>query len=270
MQGELITAAICHQIDWDFLRLRLKKQIEKAPLFFTFENLSRINSKDILMILEDYKDKTRIRADERAKMLNELGKLREMGVDYFSDLMEKTTVEGTSEGNVIEILKKLKTFGEDPEGRKIQVLIHSLMRTKLWQFKEEEIFQPAIDYHTMRLYIRRGNIWPRNKLGEEYIRKNATRRSTTTSALRAHVAEAMKDIAFYSGSSIVDVNRAEWWVGRSICTRTNLKCELKNMESASWLKDKYSACPYIDICVTANQEHALLDVMEPREKSNYY
>ena len=185
------------------------------------------------------------------------------------EILKKLSSRLEGKNGFLDFLKNIPVFSDDPEMKKAQVLIHSLVRSKYWHFEDEENIRPAIDYHIMRLYIRRGNIWPKTLEGENYLKKNIRRYAKTTSALRTIVASAMKIISGYHGLSIVDVNSAEWWIGRSVCKRNSPDCYLK-LEESKWLRDSFNECPYRRTCMAWTTDQSLFTATEPREDSKFY
>jgi uncharacterized protein (DUF362 family) len=268
-QCELITAAICHQINWDFLRQRIKEETIKDPHRWEINRIRAIKSGEIEEMLTGYPRTERIRARERAKMLRELSVLF-TSTDYsFLDVLDEVGPNLVGSHGLLSLLCRSRVFSEDPEMKKAYVLVHSLYRSKLWRCNDELNIRPAIDYHIMRLYIRRGNVCARTKEGEKYLKESVRRRPSTTSALRALVAEAMWAVAGFSGKSIVDVNGAEWWIGRTVCVRQAPDCNLMSEESA-WLRGRFSACPSKDVCSAIGMDQSLLNAQEPRERSTFY
>ncbi|MCR4290029.1 MAG: DUF362 domain-containing protein [Candidatus Scalindua sp.] len=268
-QCEMVTAAICHQINWDFLRNKIKEEALKDPECWDFNRLKHFSKKNVEELLSGYPKEERIRAIERAKMLRELPKLAQNFQFSFFDILKQTGFHLGGVNGLLSKLQQVSVFSEDPEMKKAQVLVHSLYRAKLWKCKDEQNIRPAIDYHIMRLYIRRGNVWPQTIEGESYLRENIRRRPSTTSAIRTLIADAMKAITFYKDYSIVDVNGAEWWIGRAVCHRESPDCFLKNREN-TWLLEKFSECPYKRNCYAWTRDQALLKTQEPREESKFY
>jgi uncharacterized protein (DUF362 family) len=269
IQCEFISAAICHQMNWDFIRKRIKDLAYKDARFLTFKYLNKISKRNIEVLFQGYHKPERIKPEERAKMLRDLSNYM---LNYDNSLVGllnqlSPTIEG-DEG-LMSFLRKTPIFSDDPEMKKAQVFIHSILRERLWEFMDDNKVQPAIDYHIMRLYIRRGNIWPRTKNGELYLKQNIRRYSKTTVALRTLVADALKTIAGYHNLKIVDVNSAEWWLGRSVCKRQSPDCDLLNSES-EWLKRHFTKCPYKNDCAAWTTDNTLLNVTEPREVSKFY
>lgn len=267
VQCELLTSAICHQMNWDFLRARIKEAAVKDIHHWDFDRIRHTVKKDIEELLSGYTKPERIRSEERARLVRELCHISTDDEQTFYEILERTENRILGPGGLISVLSRSKVFTEDPQAKKAQVLIHSLLREKLWMAIDEENIRPAVDYHVMRLYIRRGNVFPRTKAGEQYLRDNIRRRTPTTSTLRSQVADAIRIVAISAKCSIVDVNSAEWWIGRTVCTRKAPDCNLVKNES-SWLRSRFSECPYKGSCLSNGSAGEPFN--EPLDTSRYY
>jgi hypothetical protein len=102
-----------------------------------------------------------------------------------------------------------------------------------------------------------------------YLKQNIRRYAKTTVALRTIVADALKTIAGFHNLKIVDVNSAEWWLGRSVCKKDTPDCDLLTSDS-EWLKKHFTQCPYKSDCAAWITDKTLLTVTEPREESKFY
>lgn len=265
LAGEVITAAICHQMNWGFLRKQVKKNITKKTWWMP-KNIGVVKKEDIEELLADYEKKDRIRATERAAMLRSLATIFEKHKTY----TEVFDLTGNKDGNLtilFNTLNECSVFVEDPQQKKLQVLCHNLAWSNVVP-GIDDFCQPAVDYHIMRLYLRRGEVVPTGGVGERYMCCSGQKRYKTVSAFRGIVAEAMKDVAKYSKMPIHVVNTIEWWIGRSICLKGEPDCLLEN-EKSTWLRSKYQRCPFYDNCL-AIREDWLLSVSEPEQAGKFY
>ena len=71
---EMVSAAICHKINWDFLRKAVYDKTTSDTQWLTPKNLSNISENTVLMLLLNYKNTERIQAHERSTILRNLGK----------------------------------------------------------------------------------------------------------------------------------------------------------------------------------------------------
>lgn len=269
VQCELVTASICHQINWDFLRERIRLGTLRDPGAWSMDKLRKIRASDVENLLSDYSQPSRIHADERARMLRSIGDtFANRGPLFLDSVLCKCDTISEPNG-LMAVLLETSVFSEDPEHKKAQVLIHTLLRSGLWNCSDPKTVAPAIDYHILRLYMRLGVLWPRTKAGQQYIASSLTRRAVTTNALRYLAAQGMTLISDLSKIPIVDVNAVEWWIGRSVCTKDIPDCNLSAPPSA-WLRDSFDVCPYYDVCYARTVDPRLLRTTEPKERSRYY
>jgi uncharacterized protein (DUF362 family) len=255
---EVVTAAICHQMNWEFLRESIYDLTLKNHSVWEPANLGSISEKDIQRLLDGYSKSERIRPGERASMINNLSNIFCNDIKSYKDIF---LVKDKLRTDFTEILKKSEVFSADPSEKKLQVLIHTLSHFDVIQ-GIGEFARPAIDYHIMRLYIRRGDISSINITGQKYITETKQRRVKTVLALRKRVNEALEYVANLSGLSIPQVNTIEWWIGRSVCKKLNPDCELVSPES-NWLKPFFNKCPFSTTCYGYNCNNMLLNVHEP-------
>lgn len=269
IQCELICSAICHKINWDYLRRKIKEKAISDPEYWSFCRIKTLEKNDIDQLLCDYDKKDRIKAYERAKILRELATLGTHGEFYFYDILVKLADKANNPDIILDVLRRTDIFSEDPEGKKAQVFLQSLIKSNLWYIKDpSNSIRPAIDYHIMRLYIRRGLVFYLNTQGKNYLSNNVKRKQSTTSALRTIVANAMHSVATYSNYSMVEVNGADWWIGRSVC-RKKPDCDLIENESL-WLREHFDKCPYKKTCYAQLYDKSFLKVQEPIEASKFY
>lgn len=255
---EVVTAAICHQMNWEFLREKIYDFTLNNPSVWEPKNLTRVSEKDIQRLLEGYSKSERIRASERASMINNLSMIFDDDVKTYKDIFYAGDSLRYDFG---KILKKSSVFSADPSEKKLQVLVHTISHFGL--VPGIDVFaSPAIDYHIMRLYIRRGDISSANIIGQKYLTEKKQRRVKTVLALRKKVHEALEYVARLSGLSIPQVNTIEWWIGRSVCKKIEPDCQLLSPDS-SWLRPYFSKCPFISTCFGYNCKKELLGVHEP-------
>jgi len=123
---EVVCAAICHQINWDFLRTVIYNKTMQDETWITPKNLAKITSTKVLQLLAGYDKPERIREKERCSLLRSLGKsLLGLGYGYSDIFFERDFVVRNSE-DIISVLNFSKAFSGDPEGKKIQLLLQNL------------------------------------------------------------------------------------------------------------------------------------------------
>jgi uncharacterized protein (DUF362 family) len=266
--AELICAAICHQMNWEFLRRQVFRAISEGAEWWQARRVGEVRVETISRLFADYHDPKRVKAGERARMLRSLGQLFQGDANSYVSLVQ---AGGGGEEVLTDVVRRLegcRVFSADPARKKLQVFLHSIACYERFR-RLDQLCEPAIDYHIMRLYLRRGDVSPSSKVGHAFLNQRLMRRSSTVTALRKLVSEALKRSAQYAGLPLRVVNGIEWWVGRSVCLRDGPDCELAG-EMGGWLKGGHSRCPFQSACFAYNCDRRLLKVQEPSYKGSFY
>jgi uncharacterized protein (DUF362 family) len=261
LAAEVICASICQQLNWDFLRVSIQSDLNREDAWWEPRRIELITTQDVERLLSGYKQPSRIRPRERAQMLRSLESLFSEGRDSYCDVFPERIESSAEVAKLIAIIESCSAFSEDPQRKKLQVLLHRLAKSGLVEGLEG-VCNPAIDYHIMRLYLRRGEVSPVSQVGSQYIAGGKSRTARTVAAVRGTVADALRIIAEQSNLSIPLVNTIEWWIGRSVCIRQSPDCELAG-EASHWLRPAFKRCPFSDSCVALNINNELLRVTEP-------
>ncbi|MEG0836221.1 MAG: hypothetical protein RR413_12345 [Christensenellaceae bacterium] len=268
---ETICAAICHQINWDFLRTTIFRYTIQNPDWILPQNLNVISSKTLSKILSGYDKPERIRAGERAKLLRSLGEtiLENSKNHKYLEIFMSNDGKMQSKDKLLGILNYSIAFSGDPEGKKVQLLLQNL--SDYPQLSGLDTYsKPAIDYHIIRLYLRRGLIRPQNLEAIEYIfspEKQRTER--TVASIRKLCSDVFMLINWLSGIDIKTINSIEWWIGRSVCTKERADCFLEGTKS-KWLKPTFEQCPYYKSCHALNSDNKYLSLVEPTYLGSSY
>jgi hypothetical protein len=219
-------------------------------------------------LLRGYSKPERIKAKERAEMIRSLGRIFQDDRKSYSTVFPEDLEGSAAERDFVSTLENCQVYSEDHERKKLQVLFHRLASSGLVRGLNR-MCQPAIDYHIMRLYLRRGEVIPRSSIGNEYIHGGRPRRSVTVTALRHTVAQALTLVSGCSGLPLPTTNTIEWWVGRSVCTKAGPDCHLSE-ERSNWLRPHFDRCPFAGNCVAYNFNPELLKVTEPLHSGRFY
>lgn len=266
---EVICAAVCHQMNWDYLRRTILEKTKIDKGWMAGERLLNISEEDVEKLFKNYKKPERVRAKERCEILHDVGRFMCNVGQYQSLFLDK-------EKKLLPIelirnrLLQCNTFSKDPKEKKLQLLLQKLSNYD--KLKKLSVYcQPAIDYHLIRCYLRRGLLRPRTAYAEGYLKDFTTeRKETTVGALRHLCSKLLEDIAWYTELDICTVNLIEWNIGRSVCTQDNPHCELET-DDTIWLKAKYVRCPFYESCMARqNEKNELLHINEPRYKGTSY
>jgi len=265
---EVICAAICHQMNWDFLR---KVVFDKTKINIDWLNgeiLSNISVSVVKEMLKSYSKPERIRAEERTKLLREVGKM--VGrIGSYSDIFLDNEMNILPYERIRAHLLSCLTFSKDPNEKKLQLLLQKLSNIK--QLKGlGKYYKPAIDYHLIRCYLRRGLILPKTQYAENFIINSAIqRKESTVGAMRQLCCELIEQICWFTSLDISSVNLVEWHMGRSVCIQGKPDCFLKSKDAA-WLKVKFSRCPFYDNCVACQYKKEYLTIQEPTYDGTSY
>lgn len=257
----MICASICHQMNWDFLRQAVLDTTKKNIDWIECKNLISIAALDINDMLKNYNRSERIRAEERAELLREVGKMV-CEIGSYSDVFVDNQMNLLPYEKIREHLLSCPTFSQDPTEKKLQLLLQKLSNVKLLKGLGT-YYKPAIDYHLIRCYLRRGLILPKTQYAENFITNpSIQRKENTVGAMRQLCCELMEQICMFTSLDISSVNLIEWHIGRSICTQGKPDCFLKS-KNASWLKVKFSKCPFYDSCAACQYKKNYLTIQEP-------
>lgn len=261
-------AAICHQINWDFLDERLSLAFGSMPLDAI--SLSRVTARDVNAWLAGYKKPHRIRAKERAALLRDLGErlLDDCAGDVLV-LFKRSARRLYGPGGYLEQLGRFIAFSEDPLQKKSNVLIHEIVRDGLFTFDDEGAIAPAVDYHIMRLYLRTGRVAPIHRSTLESLKQDSMPRARLVRLLREVVSEAVSLTAFYADLSVPTVNDLEWRLGREVCDRVRPRCSHLPADARMRLGVAGQQCPNAGFCL-AFRDPDWRSLREPDHKKSFY
>jgi len=265
---ESVCSAICHQMNWDYLRQAVYKKALRQPDWLEPESLAAVTEDEISSLLAGYNKPERIRANERAAILRQVGVLAKKHRS-FAKIFLAENGQILSEIQIRKNLLECSAFSQDPEEKKLQLLLQKL--SVYPQLSGLAAFcKPAVDYHLIRCFLRRGLISPKTKLSTDYVLSaEIQRRESTVGALRQLCGLLIQEISNYTGLSINSINQIEWHIGRSICKEGEPDCYLKGPDS-TWARERYSKCPFCKTCCALNFNHDLLHIEEPTYSGTSY
>ena len=266
--AEVICAGICHQINWDFLRESIYRKTANNPEWLDPCLLQTIRDTDVSDLLKDYGKPERIRAAERAAIINTIGSWASNHTSIESVFLDSTFTplpEETIKSNLLQC----SAFSKDPEEKKLQLLLQKLSNYPFLS-QLSNYCNPAIDYHLIRMYYRRGLFFGRTKYAKDYLDNPLSeRKEETVAAVRHLCSDLVKSISDYTGLSVNSINQIDWHVGRSVCVQGKPDCELQSNEGA-WLKEKFTVCPYYYTCVMRIYNGDYRKMQEPNYKGESY
>lgn len=264
---EVICAAICHQMNWDYLRNSILQKTRSDATWLLPERLATLDSSEVYQLFATYGKPERIRAVERCEILNDIGRdVLKFGGKYIY-LFFNFNGNIADSKLIDQFFFTSSTFSDDPEQKKKQILLQNLSG-----FSELSALsaycKPAIDYHIIRNYIRRGLVYPTTKYMKEKLYKWNVVKERTIGKLRSYCSEAMQSISDYSTLTPTQINTIDWWIGRSVCVNSCPDCLLQE-DSSIWLKSKYSKCPFYNCC-DAVKDYRLFTINEPNYHGKSY
>ncbi len=258
---ETVCAAICHQMNWDFLRTAVWKKTQEQPQWISAEALINITSEEVRLMLKSYNKPDRIRANERATILREVGFLAQEHGGFYSIFFDSNNIL-LSESRILENMWECPAFSKDPEKKKFQLLLQKLSNYEPLK-QLAHYCKPAIDYHLIRCFLRRGLIYWKNELGKQFFEDvQIQRKESTVGALRQKCSVVLYEICNYTDLSVNTVNQIEWNIGRSVCKEGHPDCLLEQPDSR-WLRRKFKRCPFYMTCCAINFNSELLRLNEP-------
>lgn len=268
VMSEIVCAAICHQMNWDYLRSALFSKLKEDSNWVLPNRLIYVEEKEVADLFCSYNKPERVRAKERMKILRGVG-------EWAKAFIHSSSIFLDSSGKLLpkEVVRRnlliCDTFAMDVEEKKMQLLLQKLSSYK--EFKGLSAYcQPAIDYHLIRTYLRRGMLYAKTEYAKGYImNQSAERKDSTVAAVRHLCAELMLDICVYTDLDVNTINQIEWHIGRSICLQENPDCNLENNES-QWLRPFFSSCPFSDTCEAKCGNSKLMGLKEPSYKGSSY
>ena len=264
---EMLCSAICHQINWDFLRKVVRDRTIMSFEWLSPVHLSEISEDEVSELLSGYSKPERVQKKERAALLHSLGRWLSKYDPVEQVFLEKDKGLLPFE-KIEEKILECEVFSNDPEKKKVRLLIQKL--SALYGLEGlAQYYQPAIDYHLVRVYLRRGLIIAKTQYANNLLEDLGTeRKESTMGAIRQLCAHTLSEISEYTGLDISTVNQIEWCIGRSVCVPEEPDCFLQSKES-QWLNESFRVCPFFNTCA-ARTNKRFLGFEEPTYKGYSY
>lgn len=259
---ELICAAICHSMNWDFLRRVILKKTQEDEKWLIPNRIAEITEKDISALLAGYSKKERIKAAERSALLSDIGeRLIHDGKSYEDLFFLDARLQDYE--IIRDQITRFNAFSKDPAEKKFRLLIQNVSDYNQLE-SLSKYYEPTIDYHIIRIYIRRGVVRAHRKETLKFLlNEDIVHRESTIGSLRMICSESMKILSWATGIDIKTISRIEWWVARTICVNGKPDCFLEN-EDSSWVKKSFAKCPFFDICNARMGINDFLYLDEPK------
>ena len=148
---ELMCAAICHQINWDFLRQMVYERTKENPEWLDFDKLASISIDSVFLLLQGYHKPENIKAVERASLIHQLGAWG-LAYERITDVFIDLSGEMKSYDQIYDSVHECGVFSSDPAEKKFNLLIQKLDSIKPLEGLANYA-NPTIDYHLIAEYI---------------------------------------------------------------------------------------------------------------------
>jgi len=267
-------AAICHQINWDFLNATMRHHLLDTSNESVILRLGEIRAPEFQSWFENYSEPNRVRATERAAILRQVASV--LRTEFRSDpinILEKSGFHLAGPTGFYQQMDSFPAFREDPLRKKTNVLTHDIVREGLGRFEDEKNIAPAIDYHLIRIYLRTGRVFSRhNSIFIALTQGDPRPRPRLVKLLREKVAYAVRLTAKFSDLSIPDVNYIEWQLGRRICVREAPRCldggRVPDLDPEIAVLFE-GTCPFSAGCIGFG-DRKWMELQEPAFKKTFY
>jgi hypothetical protein len=263
--------AICHEFNWDFLQSRLAEVLLDDPVNLA-ERLATVDSRQVREWLLDYPRQERVQAPKRAALLRDVGRV--LLARWHGDaatLIADTGGRLAGNGGFLQELDHFAAYRSDPLHKKSQVLVHDLIRESIMRFDDENVVEPAVDYHLIRIYVRTGRVVPLDPALDPFFEGHPRPRGRLMLLLRETVSEAAKLTAMYAKIPVPDINYVEWQLARVICRVEGPGCEQAPRgdlpHDVAGLVG--TTCPYNGFCEKFNRKPDRV-LREPQFSKGYY
>lgn len=261
--------SVCHQFNWDVMQSALAENLLKDDENI-IDTLINVSHKDLQDWLSHYPKKERIKAQERSKILRDVGHVfREKfggDINSFYEFCNNSSLDKIpGKDSFHDLMDNFLGYKTDRLKKKTNVLSHDLIKEKIISFADPDKAKPAVDYHIMRLYIRTGRVVPSDETIFKFLEGTPNPRGTLVRQLREAVAEAEQLVAYYSKLNVADVNYIEWQLARNICKNKVPQCKAACSEN---IPEDISSlfttdCPYIEVCLSYNELPRFINFEEP-------
>ena len=265
---EIVCAAICHQMNWNYLRNAIMTKTIESPQWHNPNSIKTISIAEVKSMFSKYDKPERVRADERASLLQQLGYSAIRSGGNYTDIFFDKSGNIKDYCDIASFFNDCEVFSKDPESKKTQILFQSLSVYPQLS-KIRDYCNPAIDYHIIRTYLRRGLVYPLTEFTHERLYSWNVKSERTIGILRGFCASVIKNLSSASKLTVNEINHIDWWIGRSVCIQNEPDCSLKNTD-AQWLKNEYSKCPFYDNCDAIMVDNKLMRINEPNYSGTSY
>ena len=283
----LVLVAICHQTSprgraplegtvagirrrgWDYLFARLEEAARRDSGLLTPDRWFHLSTDDVRQLFRDPELGDRLTFPElRAKLLRDLGAKMNSHDWNLADQIYRYCNGSIATGNpnLLKVLSEFRAYS-DPV-RKKSVFFLALMRNSgLWQYSDDEVLGPPVDYHEVRGHLRLGTVYIADPELLEKVHTGLTVTAEEDVAIRQAVYDAIMHISERSGlRNSSQLHYLFWNLFRSICTRDAPQCFALKPDCP--LPDRYMQlvddhcvrqCPFASLCHSAGNPNPICE-----------
>ncbi len=283
----IFLVAICHQtspqgkprlegrvggkllVGWDYLLAKFQDLAQGDNSLLDPKRWSQLSGNQISeMFADDQLGNLLTRNDERAQLVQDLGirlsKRGWLGVDKMLSFCEGRIATG--DPNLIEVLSQFRAY-RDPVYKKSLFFLALMRNSGRWQYVDNDLMAPPVDYHETRGHLRIGTVVIRDAALLQKIRAGALVTSDEDVAIRAAIFRAILSISDLSG--LRDSSRLHyyfWNIFRAVCLPKDPRCVaasqppmLPQRYQAKATSDGKVFCPFANVCISANKPEPILE-----------
>ncbi len=283
----IFLVAICHQtspqgkpklegqvggellIGWDYLIAKFEQRARGDNSLLDPTRWSQLSGDQIsAMFADDQLGNLLTRNDERAQLVQDLGvRLSKRGwleVDKMLSFCEGRIATG--DPNLIEVLSQFHAY-RDPVYKKSLFFLALMRNSGRWQFVDNDLMAPPVDYHETRGHLRIGTVVIRDASLLRKIRTGAMVTSDEDIAIRTAIFRAILLISDLSG--LRDSSRLHyyfWNIFRAVCLRKGPRCVAASQPPSLPQRYRVNAtnggkvfCPFESVCKSANKPDPILE-----------
>ena len=264
----------------DLLYALAIQRLKENPAFFTAENIQQITDEEVknwLSILDDGKQVTIYKPEERAELLRNCGEnLIKLGHQSSFGLIHQcdgSLIRSDGKG-LLQILENFKAYS-DPVSKKSFLWIKFLTGRGLLEVRDMENLNVPVDIHLARIALRSGMIKIKDVEIKNRLRAESPFTLLEDIELRDMIRNAFKEIINHKKLNFRNLDDFFWVLGRTHCVHSkNPLCENYKHEPTCQLLVELKIncqekCPLASCC-RGFREDAYRELFEPNIRTYFY
>ncbi len=253
-----------HQRGWDYLRLRLLREVTEDSELLLPASWKQITSASLAKLFsDDQHGETLTDSEGRASLI------RDLGLEFESQRLSSAhelylTCGGRLAGEPLGLLSRVSKFRaySDPVQKKSFFFLGLMRNSGIWQYADEMELGAPVDYHEVRGHLRMGTVRICSDLKATLAAKGLVSQSEDV-VIRSAVGRAITRIASLTNHSSMQLHYLFWNVFRNVCLRENPRCF--SADPSSTVPPRYrqfvenGRCPFADACESAGVSTSLIE-----------